>query len=391
MPVIALSVKKMKSLTCPEGSSKQNFHDSQCKGLTLEVRSSGGRTWYFRYRDTYGRQHQLRLGDATDINLDQARQKADQFRGQVAMGQDPNEQRRTRHQIPTLNGFIQERYIPYVQSYKRSWQTDECLLRNHVLPSLGSRPMDQITKGDIISLIQAHRQTHKPASSNRVLVMLRYIFNLAMEWETAGVSKNPTVGVPLYKENNKRERYLTAEETQRLFRELERSQNPMLRFIIPMLILTGARKSEVLKARWDEFDFGSRIWRIGETKGGQARHVPISDALFKLLDQIGTQRKSRWLFPHPETGEPLGNFFNSWNTARKRADLSDVRIHDLRHSFASMLVNSGHSLYEVQKLLGHTQIRTTQRYAHLDQGTLLRASNQVGRIVYGSSPSAPSR
>lgn len=395
MPVVALTVKRLQTLSCPEGASKENFHDSQCKGLTLEVRSSGGRTWYFRYRDVNGRQHQMRLGSAVDISLEQARQRADQLRGQVALGEDPSAKPQRAVEVPTFAAFVRDRYMPYVQNYKRSWQTDECLLRNHVLPRWGDRAMDQITKGEVIELIQEHRQGHKPGSSNRVLILLRYIFNLAVEWETPGLAKNPTAGVPLFKENNKRERYLSAEETQRLLDALERSRNPMLRFIIPMLILTGARKNEVLQARWDGFDFERRIWRIEKTKYGQARHVPISEALEQLLRQIGTEGTSLWLFPNAENNGPIGNVFNAWNTARKRAGLADVRIHDLRHSFASMLVNSGHSIYEVQKLLGHTQIKTTQRYAHLSQDTLLAATNNVGKLLYGerskATPAAASR
>ena len=150
----------------------------------------------------------------------------------------------------------------------------------------------------------------------------------------------------------------------------------MLQYIIPMLILTGARKREVLDARWEDFDYERKLWRIHTTKLGKPRFLPMSDGVIQLLDSV-PRHDCVWSFPNPKTLKPYVSIFYAWNTARKRAGLEDVRIHDLRHSFASFLVNAGRSLYEVQRLLGHTQIKTTQRYAHLSHDTLLDATNTV--------------
>lgn len=134
--------------------------------------------------------------------------------------------------------------------------------------------------------------------------------------------------------------------------------------IVPMLILTGARKREVLDARCADFDIERHQWRIPVTKTGKARYVPISDGAVKFLASIPLNHGCPWAFPNPKTCSCF-NSNHSWDSARKSAGLSDVRLHDLRHSFASFLVNAGRSIYEVQKILGHTQIKTTQRYAHL--------------------------
>ena len=150
--------------------------------------------------------------------------------------------------------------------------------------------------------------------------------------------------------------------------------------IVPMLILTGARKREVLDAKWEDFDVVRKQWRIPVTKTGRPRHVPLSDGVLQLLDSI-PHDDCPWVFANPKTRKPFVSIFTAWNTARKRAELSEVRIHDLRHSFASFLVNAGRSLYEVQKILGHTQVKTTQRYAHLSQDTLLDAANEVSKAV----------
>jgi integrase len=154
----------------------------------------------------------------------------------------------------------------------------------------------------------------------------------------------------------------------------------MLRFIVPMLILSGARKREVLDAKWADFDLARKAWRIPVTKSGQARHVPLSDGAINVLNSI-PRIDCEWTFANPKTQLPYVSVFCSWNTARKQAGLADVRMHDLRHSFASLLINSGRTLYEVQHILGHSQVKTTQRYAHLSQDTLLDASNAATRAV----------
>jgi integrase len=218
-------------------------------------------------------------------------------------------------------------------------------------------------------------------SANRLLIMMRFIFNLALRWEIPGIKDNPTKNVPLMPENNKKERYLSTEEARALYAAVCRSDNSMLQFIVPMLILTGARKREALDARWEDFDFDRRIWSIPTTKAGKPRHVPMSDGVLTVLGAVPRVAGVDHVFANPATGKPYVSIFYAWNTARIRAGLPQVRVHDLRHSFASLLINSGRSLYEVQKLLGHTQVKTTQRYAHLAPQTLLDASNAATLAV----------
>jgi integrase len=277
--------------------------------------------------------------------------------------------------------FINESYLPYVQTYKRSWATDKSLIKNHIMPNFGSFYMDELAKKDIISFINQHLLTHKPGSVNRVIILLRYIYNLSIRWETDGILKNPTAGIPLLEENNKKERFLTSDEAHQLISELKKSESPMLQYIVPMLILTGARKNEVLQAQWQDFNLITSVWRIPISKSGKARHVPISDGVRLLLSTIPRVDDCPWTFANPKTGKPLVSFFSSWNKVRKAVGLADVRIHDLRHTFASFLVNNGRSIYEVQRILGHTQIKTTERYAHLSQDSLLAAANEISKAV----------
>jgi len=380
MPKVRFTPQFIKTAICEEGKRKTLYFDADCKWLILEVRSTQTATYYLRYQDARGTTRLLKIGDSRDLSLAQARQLADKYRNMIAMGGDPASNKSELKQVPTVYDFIHDSYLPFVEGYKRSWKCDRGLLRKHIEPVWGKKYLDQITKAEIISLFAKHRTTHAPGSCNRLLILLRYMFSLAKKWEIPAIKSNPTEGIPLMKEDNKRERYLSSEEAQVLYEELKRSENKMLQYIVPMLILTGARKREVLDARWEDFDFERKSWRIHTTKLGRPRHVPLSDGVISLLESI-PRFDCEWVLPNPKTLKPYVQVFYSWDTARKAVGLDDVRMHDLRHSFASFLVNSGRTLYEVQRLLGHTQIKTTQRYAHLSPDTLLDASNAASRAV----------
>lgn len=382
MPSATLTLSFVTQAECPADKQKIDFFDQSTKGLVLEVRCSGGRTYYLRYQDVRGKTRQMRIADAKDVSLSQARHLADKARNRVAMGEDPAAEKIATRAVPTFGEFIEEQYLPYVKTYKRSWKTDVSLLKNHLLPRFAKHYMDEITRQDIVKMHHDRKTSGAAAgSANRLLIMMRHIHNLALRWGVPGIKVNPCAGVPLLEENNKKERYLSPEEAQRLYAAVCQSDSPVLKSIVPMLILTGARKREVLDAKWADFDFARRLWRIPTTKTGRARHVPLSDGALTVLSTIPRDPVCRWAFANPKTRKPYVSIFCAWDTARRRAALSDVRIHDLRHSFASLLINQGRTLYEVQHLLGHTQVKTTQRYAHRSPDTLLAAANAASTAV----------
>lgn len=383
MSKVLLTKDFVASAACPAGMAKITYFDTGCRGLVLDVRPSGSRVFGLRYVDQRKAQRQHKIGHANDLRLDQARQMANTLRSRLVLGQDIRQPKSDAKNCPTLSSFVLDQYIPYVKGYKRSWAGDLALYKNHIERHWAHKHLDEITKADLITLLSKHQTTHAPGSCNRLLILLRYMFNLALKWETPGIAKNPTAGYPLLKEDNHMSRYLTTEEAQRLYGCLLKSENPMLRFIVPMLIVTGARKREVLDARWEDFDLDRRSWRIHTTKLGKARHVPLSDGAISVLQSVPRIEGCPWVFANPKTQKPYVAIHCSWDTARTAAGLADVRMHDLRHSFASFLVNAGRTLYEVQHLLGHTQIKTTQRYSHLSQHTLLDASNAATRAVGG--------
>jgi len=380
MPQIKLTQTLIHKLDVPEGRRKVDYFDTEQKGLMLEVREQG-RTFSLRYQDNRGKVKQKKLADATVIKLADARKLAQESLAAIAMGQDPFAAKKELRDVPKFSDFVADSYMPYIKTYKKSWDTDECLLRNHILPAIGRLHLDEIKGHHFVKLFHHHKATHKPASTNRIIILCRYIFNLAIKWEIPGLIKNPTKGIDLLPENNRLERYITPEETKRLFKALDGSQNKQLKNIVAMLLLTGARKGEVLGAKWTDFDFDRRIWTIQYNKTGKPRYVPISDGVLALLETMPKLEDCPWVFPNLNTNQPYKSIFTAWYTARKEAGLEELRIHDLRHSFASILINNGRSIYEVQKILGHTQITTTQRYAHLSQESLISAANTAASYI----------
>ena len=147
-----------------------------------------------------------------------------------------------------------------------------------------------------------------------------------------------------------------------------------------LLLLTGGRRGEVLNARFAEFDLDQRVWRIPKTKSGRPRTVPLSAAAVELLRELEAQADGPYVCPNPKTGRPFVQVHYAWKRVLRDAGLPDMRMHDLRHSFASFLVNNGRTLYEVQRILGHHTIAITERYAHLAHESLLEAADTVGTV-----------
>lgn len=366
-----------------------DYFDIDQRGFMLEVRASGGKTFYQRYTDMRGRERRYRIGPADALTLDQARRKARMILAEALLGGDPQARRKELRTIPTLAGLVRERYLPHVRAYKRSWRTDETVLRIHVLPQLGALHMDEITGTAIARLLRAMRDKgYAAGTTNRVLVLLRYIFNLARKWKIAGIGENPTFGLSTAPDVQ-RDRFLTNAETRRLIASIDADANRVAAQAIMLLLLTGARRNEITQARWDYVDFEKRTLLVPISKTGRPRTIALSGQALALLRRIPPVADNPYIFPSPVTGRPCASLHFPWARIRKRAGLEDVRLHDLRHSFASFLVNKGISLYVVQGLLGHTNARTTQRYAHLAQDTLLEAAEIVARVIANQPERCP--
>lgn len=368
-------------LYCPEGKNKLDVYDTTCTGFLISILPGGAKTYAVRYRDSHGRQRQYKIGNAADISFDKAKREAIKIRSRVTVGENPSEERQVKRTISTVEQLA-ERYLIHVRSYKRSPEIDERYLNNHILPRFGRMRLDEVEQSDIVAWLAAKIQEERyaPATVNRLHVIFSYMYKLADRWGLPGSERNPLKGVPLRTPSSHRERYLTRDETQRLKAAVEASENTQLRFIVALLLFTGCRKREVLDLRWSDVDIERRVLRVARSKSGRARHVPLSSAAVAVFEQIPRWEKCEFVLPNPRTLRPYTSFFNAWDTARRLADLKDVRVHDLRHSAASNMVNAGQSLFSVQKILGHQQARTTQIYAHLSQEVLVQAANAGAEI-----------
>ena len=381
MPKVQLTRNFTGTAACPAGRAKIDFFDIDQRGLMLEVRASGGKTFYQRYTDSRGRERQFKLGPADVLTLDQARRKARLVLAQALIGDDPQQQRRELRATPTLKEFVHDRYLPHVKSYKRSWCTDETVLRLHILPALGAEPVDQVKNEQIADLLRRMRDKgYSSGTTNRVLILIRYIYNLGRKWRVAGMGQNPTLGLSTAPDVQ-RDRFLSAEETQRLIAAIESDENRTAAQAIMLLLLTGGRRNEITQAKWEYINWERRTLLVPLSKSGKPRAIALNAQALALLRAIPRLNDNPHVFPSPVNGKPSASLFFPWDRIRKRAGLKDVRLHDLRHSYASFLVNQGISLYVVQGLLGHAHSRTTQRYAHLAHETLLDAAERISLVA----------
>ncbi len=205
----------------------------------LEVRCSGGKTYYQRYTDERGRERQYKIGPADVLALEQARRKARRSSPRRCLGADPQQKRREMRAVPLLSHFVHERYLPFVQTYKNSWQTDETVLRIHILPKLGALALDEIKTDAISDLINRMRADGYAAGTmNRVIVILRYIYNLARKWKVPGGIENPAAGLSAGPDVQ-RNRFLTEEEAESLVRSIHADENQTAARSIMLLLLTG--------------------------------------------------------------------------------------------------------------------------------------------------------
>jgi len=389
LPRALLTQKFVRHAACPMGVRKVEFFDTTVVGFMLEVRDTGGKTYYQRYRSRHGRERQYKIGLANILTVAQARRLGRKIAAEAIMGTDPQSSREELRSIPSLSEFVRDSYLPFAKSTKRSWQTDETIFRVHILPHIGGLPMDEISGPAIAKILHAMRQKgYASGTTNRVLILLRYIFNLARKWQVPRLNANPTDGLKTEPEVH-RERFLTHDETQRLLAALSVDINQTVAKAILLLLLTGARRNEITHAKWEYLDWRNRTLLVPKSKTGRPRLIALNSAAIELLSRHSRDSNSEYIFPSPVNGRPPASLHFPWQRIRARAQLCDVRLHDLRHSFASLLVNNGVSLYVVQNLLGHNNAKATQRYAHLANNTLTQAVEIAASVIERPNAAIP--
>ncbi len=353
--------------------------DNELKGFGLRVFTSGRKTYFVQYRNEYNRTRRMKIGVHSVITAEQAREEAKIILGEVAKGNDPSLESRNKKLVPTFLEFSQEYLDLYAKGIKKEkgYKEDQRLLKLS-MKHIGSKTIQEITTKDIYLLHRELKET--PYQANRVRALLSKMFNLAIQWGWR--SDNPVKGIDKYHEH-KKNRWLNNEEMQRLWSVLEKHPNRGVANVIRLLLLTGARRNEMLTATWDQFDLERGVWTkpAHATKQNRMEHLPLSLQALEILKNMQHISHTNFLFPGKISGKPLQEINKAWGTIRKKAGLLDVRLHDLRHTHASHLVSSGLSLSIVGKLLGHTQASTTQRYAHLADEPLREATSLFGNKI----------
>ena len=347
---------------------RYRLNDTLVPGLCLLVLPSGARTYYLRHR-VDGQQRELKLGTPAELSPDQARELARAALASVRAGGDPAAERRARREAPTIEALA-ARHLQAHASRKRSGRNDEILWRRHLLPAFSRVRVGALTREQVREWHACHPQ---PATANRALEVLGVAMGLAEEWGWRPVGTNPARGVKAHSERQRR-RYASPEELARLREAMARweAMGPLAirwRFIqlVRLLLLTGARLREVMEAQWSEIDWGRGVLRVPAERGKTgASEVRLSDRAVAVLRALeGAAGGSRWVIPG-ETGErPLVGYRRMWLALLAEAGVTDLRVHDLRHTFASYSLSGGQTLGTVGQLLGHRSTQTTSRYAHL--------------------------
>jgi integrase len=392
MPIIKFTPQFIAhDIKCPDGKARIEYCDSDLKGLYIEVRatSQGQGTYYLRYKDATGKTCHQKLARTNEMSLPDARKAAKMQKAEIALGADPRGEEKAKKSVLTYSDFFENHYMPYVKPRKRSWKTDLGFFRLRLKEQFGSQRLNQISRKQIETFhTSMSDEGLAAATSNHYIKLLKHSLNLAIDWNM--LETNPASRVPLFHEDNQIEHYLEEAELDRLMTVISTDENRMVCMIILYLLSTGVRLNEALQATWSQIDQKNRVWRIpaSNSKSKRTRAVPLNDSALEVLNQLTTKGVYDNVFINFQTGERYTTIHKVWGRLRNKAGLPHLRLHDLRHQYASFLVNSGRTLYEVQMILGHSNPTVTQRYAHLSTKSLQDAANSASVIIQGANRAA---
>lgn len=396
---VKLGDPDVRQLAAPAKGNKV-YYDVEVKGFGVRVTAAGARSFVLNYRSD-GRERRITIGSFPDWSVRAAREQAKTLKRRVDFGEDPMADRHEERAAKTVGhlcDLFEEQHLP---SRRISTQEDyRSLLRLYIRPQFGQLKVAALRHGDVATL---HREIARraPYRANRMVAVLSKMLSIAIRegWR----EDNPARGIERAHEE-KRERFLSPAEICRLGKALAAHAERTSANAIRLLLLTGARRSEALSATWDQFDLTTGIWikPSAHTKQKKQHRVPLSAPALALLAEMRREAPEgcRYVFPSTKSSKPAGDgtaakfeplteVKRTWNTVCRAAQMPDTRLHDLRHSYASVLASRGLSLHIVGALLGHTQPRTTARYAHLYDDALRAATEQVGAMVAGNDqPSA---
>ncbi len=381
--IVNMTTAFLSSVVVPAGKSRIECCDETVRGLIVECRSTPQSvpTFYLRFKRN-GKTAYDRLGSIKELTLAQARNLATLRKAAHASEPKQEPEAKAVQGEITLNDFMRDHYMPHAKNQKRSWLRDDQLYRLRIAPKFGHLPLKSITRYEVQRF---HNDLVKeglsPASADHHVKLMRRVLNVAIQWDM--LEKNVLKNIPLLMVDNQVENYLKEDQLVRLVEVLRTDENRPVCHILMFLLSTGSRLNETIQAKWSQVDTENGVWRIpaSNSKSKRTRAVPLNDSALWVLEQARLQGDFECIFANPATGKPFVTITRVWYRIRKQVGISHLRIHDLRHSFASLLVSGGRSLYEVQQILGHSDPKVTMRYAHLSTKALQAAASSASVFV----------
>ena len=342
-------------------------YDTKTRGLAIGISKCGARSFVF-YRKVQGRPERITIGRYPDLSIEQARGKAAEFNSLIAMGENPADKRRTARREMTLQKLFDEYLERHSKRNKRTWREDVSKFNTYLAGSkqgfnLADKKLSRITRADIAHLHSKITKTH-PVTANRVLALVSSIFGRALEWGLWD-APNPARSIRHNPEKD-RDRFLRANELPKFFAALAEEPSDVIRDYFLLSLLTGARRSNVLAMRWRDIGLAQKEWHIPDTKNGTPQVIPLTDEAVAVLAQRKASAPEEFVFPASSKSGHLVAPDKAWSRILKRADLEDVRIHDLRRTLGSWQAKTGASLVIIGKSLNHKDPSVTAIYSRLD-------------------------
>ncbi|MDM8545825.1 tyrosine-type recombinase/integrase [Candidatus Venteria ishoeyi] len=358
----SFTAAKLNKLPVPEKGKRRYYYDTKVQGLGVAITGMGTKT-FIVYRKINAKPERITLGRFPDVPLDEARAQAFEVNAAIARGENPNDKRRRIREEWTLTALFERYMQDYARPHKRSWQEDEAQFQRY-LQDWKNHKLSSLKKVELQNLHTRIGEEHGKYAANRLISLLHSVFEKAIEW--GWDSENPVTRIKKFSEQS-RTRFLQADELPRFFSALENEPNHTLKDYIWLSLLTGARRANVLAMRWQEVNLDAAFWQIPRTKNGSAQRLPLMPeavAILKNRQQLHGQQV--FVFPANSKSGHFTSPQKAWKNLLKKAEIEDLRLHDLRRSLGSWQAVTGANISVIGKTLNHKTLAATEIYARLD-------------------------
>jgi integrase len=363
---LKLNKKTLDSLKPPTDVDRVRYYDSEVSGFGVTVYASGRKSFFLNYGPERHRRR-IKLGDYGPLTPDTAKAMARKLTGDIVSGDDPLEERKAVRTMPTFSKWV-ETYMVEVERRKKHPRNDKHYLAM-ATERWGTKALDEVTVTDVRKLFESITAGGHKINANRWLASVRTCLQAA--WREDYIESNPAMKVKPNRESEPRDRVLSDDEFKRLLKAIPKVEDPHVRAAFTLLIETGARVSEVLHARWEDFDLDGRIWRIPSTKAGKPQVLPLAPSTVAVLDNL--DHPDDYVIAGRFEKKPRADLKKPWAELLKAAELTDVHIHDIRRTFGLHVARRA-GIHVASRLLRHSDIRVTERhYAPLGLDDLRKA------------------